>query len=56
MLQVVTCAINTNDVMHALCNMSMLASQPSLYIYDVLEITYWHAIHASQMTSTKLNS
>ena len=33
----------------------MLASQPSLDIYDALEITYWHAIHASQATSTKIN-
>ena len=55
MPHVVTHAMNTNNVMHASCDMCTLASQPSLDIYDALEITYWHAIHASQMTSTKIN-
>ena len=51
----VACAMNSNDLMCASCNMLMLASQLSLDIYDLLEITYWLAIHVSETTSTKIN-
>ena len=40
MLHVVAHATNTNDIMHASCDMCMPASQLSLDIYDVPEITY----------------
>ena len=46
MQHVVTCAMNPNGVMHASCDVFTLASWPSLSICDVLEISYWHAIHA----------
>ena len=41
--------------MCASCAMHVLACQPSLDINDVPEVTYWHAIHVSQMTSSKIN-
>ena len=47
MPHVVTHAMNTNEVMHASCDMDVLASWPSLGIYHVLEVTYWPAICAS---------
>ena len=47
--------MNINDIMCASHAMHMLASQLSLYIDDTPEITYWHAIHTSQMTSTKIS-
>ena len=52
---VVAHAANTNDVMHASHTTCVPTSQPSLGIYDMLENTYWHAIHVSQTTSTKIN-
>ena len=48
-------ATDTNDIMHASHDMHMLASQPSLDIYDAPEVTCWHAICVSQMTSTEIN-
>ena len=56
MPHVVACAMNTNDVMHASCNTCTQASQPTQDIYDAPEVTYWHAICMSQMTSTKLTA
>ena len=55
MPHVIAHAMNTNDVMHASHDMCTQASQLSLDMYDTLEVTYWHAIHASQTTSTKIN-
>ena len=52
---VITHAMNTNDVMCASCAMHPLASQPSLDTDNTLEVTYWHAIHMSQTTITKIN-
>ena len=52
---VVAHATNTNDVICASHDMHAPASWPSLDIYDAPEFTYWHAIHVSQMTSTKIN-
>ena len=52
MPHVVTHATNANDIMCA----SSMASRPSLDIFDMPEITYWHAIHVSKMTSTKIYS
>ena len=55
MPHVVACAANTNDVLHALCNMHAPASQPFLSNYDAPENTYTPVIHVSQSTSTKIN-
>ena len=50
MQNVVTHAANNNDV-----TMCVLASWLFLGIYDAPEITSWHVISMSQMTSTKIN-
>ena len=47
--------MNTNDIMNASCAVHTLASQPSLDVKDMPEITYWCAIYVSQTTSTKIN-
>ena len=52
---VVTHAANTNDTMHASCDMHVPSSWPSLDKYYVPENSSMPAIHVSQMTSTKIN-
>ena len=47
MPHVVTHATNTNDIMCASHDTCAPASRPSLDIYDMPEITYWHAICVS---------
>ena len=53
---VVTYAMKTKDVIHTSCDTHVPASWLSLDFYDAPEIAYWHAIHASQMTSPKIAS
>ena len=46
---------NTDHVMCASYHTHVLASWLSLDIYDSLEVTYWHDVCMSQMTSTKIH-
>ena len=41
------CAVKSNDIMHALHNMHMQASQLSLSTYNMPENIYAAAVHAS---------
>ena len=52
---VVTCAANSNDIMHGLHNTHVLVSQMYLCNYYMPEFNYWTGMQVCQLTTSKIN-